>query len=137
MEVNFYFIFSAGQWVDFFIPGVEQVGGFSMCSSPKLLRTEGQLDLAIKYSQWPPAYWIHTKAKVGDRVGLRFGKYIFLEPYSLMQSQPFCCRWRIPFSKSNDIRVYGQSRESSGGPDFDRRRSWDQSALFDSQISRR
>ena len=26
--------FLAGQWVDFFIPGVEQVGGYSMCSAP-------------------------------------------------------------------------------------------------------
>ncbi|KTF99818.1 hypothetical protein cypCar_00004507 [Cyprinus carpio] len=35
------FSFRAGQWVDFFIPGVDTVGGFSICSSPGLLQREG------------------------------------------------------------------------------------------------
>lgn len=43
-----------------FIPGLETVGGFSMCSSPQDLATKGTLTLAIKYSTHPPAHWIHT-----------------------------------------------------------------------------
>lgn len=47
--------------VDVFIPGVEKVGGFSMCSSPGLLQREGVIELAVKYSTHPPAHWVHTK----------------------------------------------------------------------------
>ena len=47
--------------VDMMIPGVETVGGFSMCSSPQLLQQSGVLDLAVKYSSHPPAHWVHTQ----------------------------------------------------------------------------
>ena len=47
--------------VDFFIPGVSVVGGFSICSSPGLLEREGILELAVKHSVHPPAHWIHTE----------------------------------------------------------------------------
>lgn len=47
--------------VDFFIPGVPKVGGFSICSSPGLLEKEGVLELAVKYNLHPPAHWIHTQ----------------------------------------------------------------------------
>ena len=67
--------FLAGQWVDFFIPGVEQVGGYSMCSAPSDLRGEGgRLDLAVKASTWAPAAWMHNRAKIGDEVQMRVGK---------------------------------------------------------------
>lgn len=46
--------------VDFFIPDVEKVGGFSMCSSPGLLQREGVVELAVKYAKHPPAHWVHT-----------------------------------------------------------------------------
>ena len=65
--------FKAGQWVDFFIPGVNHVGGFSMCSEPAKLEKLGQMDLAIKFSTWPPANWLHTKAEVGSKVAFRIG----------------------------------------------------------------
>jgi len=65
--------FQAGQWLDFFIAGEEKVGGFSMCSSPSDLTSGGTVDLAIKYSTWAPAFWVHTKCKVGDEVTFRFG----------------------------------------------------------------
>ncbi|XP_015472900.1 oxidoreductase NAD-binding domain-containing protein 1 isoform X5 [Parus major] len=55
------FTFKAGQWVDFFIPGVSVVGGFSICSSPGLLEREGILELAVKHTVHPPAHWIHTE----------------------------------------------------------------------------
>ncbi|XP_034016866.1 oxidoreductase NAD-binding domain-containing protein 1-like isoform X2 [Thalassophryne amazonica] len=74
------FSFKAGQWVDFFIPGVEKVGGFSMCSSPGLLQREGIIELAVKYSTYPPAHWIHTTCTVGSHVAMRVGGDFFFDP---------------------------------------------------------
>ncbi|XP_034561299.1 oxidoreductase NAD-binding domain-containing protein 1 isoform X2 [Notolabrus celidotus] len=74
------FSFKAGQWVDFFIPGVETVGGFSMCSSPGLLQREGIVELAVKYAKHPPAHWVHTTCKVGSRVAMRVGGDFFFNP---------------------------------------------------------
>ncbi|XP_034748209.1 oxidoreductase NAD-binding domain-containing protein 1 [Etheostoma cragini] len=74
------FSFKAGQWVDFFIPGVEKVGGFSMCSSPGLLQREGVIELAVKYTKHPPAHWIHTMCTVGSRVAMRVGGDFFFNP---------------------------------------------------------
>ena len=65
--------FKAGQWLDFFIPGEPQVGGFSMTSAPHELRTLATIDLAVKVSSWPPARWIHSECKEGDTVAFRFG----------------------------------------------------------------
>ncbi|NXJ14129.1 OXND1 protein, partial [Odontophorus gujanensis] len=67
------FTFKAGQWVDFFIPGISVIGGFSMCSSPGLLEREGVLELAVKYTDHPPARWIHTECTLGSEVALRVG----------------------------------------------------------------
>ena len=67
--------FLAGQWVDFFIPGVDQIGGYSMCSAPSdLAGAESRLDLAVKASTWAPAAWMHNRAKVGDVVQMRVGE---------------------------------------------------------------
>lgn len=55
------FSFKAGQWIDFFIPGVSVVGGFSICSSPRLLEQERVIELAVKYTNHPPAVWIHNQ----------------------------------------------------------------------------
>ncbi|KAM3596462.1 uncharacterized protein V6R79_014865 [Siganus canaliculatus] len=74
------FSFKAGQWVDFFIPGVEKVGGFSMCSSPALLQREGVVELAVKYSKHPPAHWVHTTCTVGSQVAMRVGGDFFFDP---------------------------------------------------------
>ncbi|XP_010293458.1 PREDICTED: oxidoreductase NAD-binding domain-containing protein 1 isoform X2 [Phaethon lepturus] len=67
------FTFKAGQWVDFFIPGVSVVGGFSICSSPSLLEREGVLELAVKHTVHPPAYWVHTECTLDSEVALRVG----------------------------------------------------------------
>ncbi|XP_065522082.1 oxidoreductase NAD-binding domain-containing protein 1 isoform X3 [Lathamus discolor] len=67
------FTFKAGQWVDFFIPGLSVVGGFSMCSSPGLLKREGILELAVKHTDHPPAQWIHTECTLDSEVALRVG----------------------------------------------------------------
>ncbi|XP_053719921.1 oxidoreductase NAD-binding domain-containing protein 1 [Synchiropus splendidus] len=74
------FNFKAGQWVDFFIPGVEKVGGFSMCSSPGLLQREGVIELAVKYAKHPPAHWVHTRCAVGSDVAMRVGGEFFFDP---------------------------------------------------------
>ncbi|KAK6324113.1 hypothetical protein J4Q44_G00064520 [Coregonus suidteri] len=77
------FTFRAGQWslwVDFFIPGMEKVGGFSVCSSPGLLQREGVIELAVKYTQHPPAHWIHTRCTVDSHVAMRVGGNFFFDP---------------------------------------------------------
>ncbi|KFP78710.1 Oxidoreductase NAD-binding domain-containing protein 1, partial [Acanthisitta chloris] len=74
------FTFKAGQWVDFFIPGVSIVGGFSICSSPGLLEREGILELAVKHNVHPPAHWIHTKCTLDSEVALRVGGDFFFDP---------------------------------------------------------
>ncbi|XP_062867796.1 oxidoreductase NAD-binding domain-containing protein 1 [Trichomycterus rosablanca] len=74
------FSFRAGQWVDFIIPGMEKVGGFSVCSSPGLLHRERCIDLAVKYTQHPPAHWIHTKCTVGSEVEVRVGGEFYFDP---------------------------------------------------------
>ena len=49
------------------------VGGFSMWGPPSTLENDSMLDLAVKYSNWPPANWLHTQAKEGDIVSVRIG----------------------------------------------------------------
>jgi len=66
--------FKAGQWVDFFAPGVSTIGGFSMSSAPYQLEEEGTLDLAIKVSNHPPAKWVHSDmCKEGATAHVRVG----------------------------------------------------------------
>ncbi|XP_001380131.1 oxidoreductase NAD-binding domain-containing protein 1 [Monodelphis domestica] len=74
------FAFKAGQWVDFFIPGVPVVGGFSICSSPRLLEQESALELAVKYTNHPPSTWVHTKCALDSEVALRVGGEFFFDP---------------------------------------------------------
>ncbi|CAH1789140.1 unnamed protein product [Owenia fusiformis] len=74
--------FKAGQWVDFFIPGLEKVGGYSMCSSPTKLIKDGTLDLAVKYSEHPPAKWVHTQCKMDTKVAVRVGGDFHFDPLS-------------------------------------------------------
>ena len=70
--------FKPGQWVDFFIPGTDMIGGYSMCSDPR----SPLLELAIKYSTHPPAHWVHKFCKAGDDVQVRVGGDVHLEPGS-------------------------------------------------------
>jgi len=64
------FRFRCGQWVDFYVPGMDDVGGFSLCSTPAQLP---RLQLAVRRSRREPAAWVHGSAKVGDTVGVRVG----------------------------------------------------------------
>ncbi|GAB1298698.1 Oxidoreductase NAD-binding domain-containing protein 1 [Apodemus speciosus] len=74
------FSFKAGQWVDFFIPGVSVVGGFSICSSPQQLERERIIELAVKYTDHPPAVWVHSKCTLDSEVALRVGGEFFFDP---------------------------------------------------------
>jgi len=74
------FSFKAGQWVDVFIPNENQVGGFSMCSAPSVMKSDSKLQLAIKYSSWPPSNWVHKRGKVGDKLAIRAGGDFFYDP---------------------------------------------------------
>ncbi|XP_031441950.1 oxidoreductase NAD-binding domain-containing protein 1 [Clupea harengus] len=74
------FSFRAGQWVDFFIPGMEKVGGFSMCSAPGLLQREGVIELAVKNAQHPPAHWVHTTCALDSQVAVRVGGDFYFDP---------------------------------------------------------
>jgi len=76
--------FQPGQWLDFFIPGEEKVGGFSMCSSPSDLSSKGTVELAVKFSTWAPAHWVHTKCEVGSDVTFRFGGDFFYPSSGLL-----------------------------------------------------
>ncbi|XP_054993169.1 oxidoreductase NAD-binding domain-containing protein 1 isoform X2 [Sorex araneus] len=67
-------------WVDFFIPGVSVVGGFSICSSPKLLEQERMIELAVKYANHPPSLWIHNQCKLDSEVALRVGGEFCFDP---------------------------------------------------------
>ena len=62
-------------WVFFIliVPISDMVGGFSMWGPPSTLENDSMLDLAVKYSNWPPANWLHTQAKEGDIVSVRIG----------------------------------------------------------------
>ncbi|XP_073078946.1 oxidoreductase NAD-binding domain-containing protein 1 isoform X2 [Manis javanica] len=74
------FSFKAGQWVDFFIPGVSVVGGFSVCSSPRLLEQDRMIELAVKYTNYPPALWIHNQCTLDSEVAVRVGGDFFFDP---------------------------------------------------------
>jgi NAD(P)H-flavin reductase len=63
------FSFKAGQWVDFWVPGLKQVGGFSIVSTPAQLAGDGTFDLGVKATKHPVAEWICTKAAAGAPVG--------------------------------------------------------------------
>ena len=52
--------------VDTFIPGLDVISGFSICSSPKHFTDTGEIELAIQLSDYPPAYWVHSKVGTGS-----------------------------------------------------------------------
>lgn len=67
------FNFLPGQWVDFHIKNIPTIGGFSICSTPQQYKLNSTLQLAIKYSTHPPAYYIHNSLSVNETVKLRVG----------------------------------------------------------------
>jgi ferredoxin-NADP reductase len=59
--------------LDVFIPNVSIVGGFSLTSTPQTYKKTNTFELAIKYSNHPPAKWFHEQANIGDEVNVRVG----------------------------------------------------------------
>lgn len=74
------FTFKAGQWVDFLVPNMKEVAGYSISSTPKKLSDVNEIDLAVKFSDFPPTKWIHEECKVGSKVGLVVGGDFFYAP---------------------------------------------------------
>ena len=73
------FSFTPGQWVDYYIPECDSVGGFSIISSPDDL--PGHLELAVKFSaNSTAAEYIHQRQQVGDLVFLRPGGNVHWDP---------------------------------------------------------
>lgn len=71
--------FAAGQWVDFVLPGLDAVGGYSMTSTPLQMAQAGTLDLAVRRGRGQVTRAIHDQLAVGDRVALRVGGTCFLD----------------------------------------------------------
>lgn len=69
------FTFIPGMWVDFYIPAIDDVGGYTIISLPEELP---KLQLAVKVTRHPPAAWIGAEAKAGDKVALRAGGHFHL-----------------------------------------------------------
>ena len=64
--------FQAGQWIDCAIPGVREVGGYSLVSDPALAATH--VDIAVKRARHPPAAWLHSPAATpGSLLAVRVG----------------------------------------------------------------
>lgn len=79
------FTFRAGQWVDFYIQGLQRCGGYSMVSGPETLP---QLTLAVKESALSePAQWVHREARPMDHVAMRVGGSFFFEVRCLVLGQ--------------------------------------------------
>ncbi|PRW59202.1 oxidoreductase NAD-binding domain-containing 1 [Chlorella sorokiniana] len=72
--------FLPGQWVDFAVPGIAAVGGYSFTSTPRQLERCGTFDLAIRRSAHPVATWLHDKARAGDEVAVRIGGSFTYQP---------------------------------------------------------
>lgn len=65
------FGFHSGQWVDFCVPGIERVGGFSISSTPAELP---RMELLVRQSIAQPAAWVHSGAcRPGSAVVVRAG----------------------------------------------------------------
>lgn len=66
------------------------VGGFSICSSPQRLERERIIELAVKYTNHPPAVWVHNK------VSNHF-KHNFLVCVSIVPACLFVHHMRVSF----------------------------------------
>jgi ferredoxin-NADP reductase len=100
--------FAPGQWVDFVVPGLRWVGGFSLVSDPADLPV---LSLAVRLGLRSPtagaqaqssskqqlkkiplpSTWVHDESKVGSNVEVRVGGTCILQPqHSLGRPVVFC-----------------------------------------------
>ena len=66
--------------VDVHIPSVETVGGYSITSTPHLLRERGVFTLAIQHSSHPPTLWMTSQCREGDTLSVRVGGDFVYDP---------------------------------------------------------
>lgn len=50
--------------VDFYVPGISEVTGYSMTSPPNEAKENGILELSVKYGSFPPTHWVHTQVNI-------------------------------------------------------------------------
>lgn len=75
------FTFKSGQWVDLFVPNLEQVGGFSLVSTPYQLR-QNKFELAIKNTAKSSIVThLFNKSKIGDTLFARVGGNFFYKDH--------------------------------------------------------
>jgi ferredoxin-NADP reductase len=56
------------------------IGGFSIASSPSECVKTDELMMSIKYSQHPPAHYMHHTASVGNVLPVRVGGDVYYDP---------------------------------------------------------
>jgi hypothetical protein len=84
--------FRPGQWVDFYAPGLSQVGGYSICSPPRQLHEQLTFDLAVKLSSYPPAVWLHQQACAQPAsMQTTHPKYASQGRHSSIEHESVCC----------------------------------------------
>ncbi|XP_029640270.1 oxidoreductase NAD-binding domain-containing protein 1 isoform X1 [Octopus sinensis] len=115
--------FKAGQWLDLMIPNISRIGGYSMVSSPVSFEKDGILQLAVKFSDHAPTYWVHKQCAVGNTVSISFGGEVFYDPKPEDSSQdllligggigvnPLCSI----MNRVADFNLAKQSTENSSG----------------------
>ncbi|KIW02583.1 uncharacterized protein PV09_06033 [Verruconis gallopava] len=77
--------FSAGQWLDVFVPGLSKAGGFTLTSTPRqALPPTPFLELAVQKSpENPPAAWLWQKTSsiLGSELKVRVGGSFTWPPF--------------------------------------------------------
>ncbi|ESN93617.1 hypothetical protein HELRODRAFT_88429, partial [Helobdella robusta] len=81
------FSFQPGQWlVDFFISGLDKIAGYSICTSPEYFIETNLIELAVKYSIYPPTLWVHEECKIGSQVDIAVGGQFFFNSSVYLRS---------------------------------------------------
>lgn len=52
--------------MDFLVPNMKEVAGYSISSTPKRLSDINEIDLAVKFSDFPPTKWVHEEVGTLD-----------------------------------------------------------------------
>lgn len=127
------FAFRPGQWVDFYAPGVDKPGGYSIASSPGQLARDGTFDVACKQSRTQgTSHWIHDGAKPGDEVRVRVGGEFFMStedgdaPLLMVAGgigiSPLCAMLETLLERERSSRPAGGARGEDGSDANGRRK---------------
>ncbi len=127
------FAFRPGQWVDFYAPGVDKPGGYSIASSPRQLARDGTFDVACKQSRTQgTSHWIHDGAKPGDEVRVRVGGEFFMStedgdaPLLMVAGgigiSPLCAMLETLLERERSSRPAGGARGEDGSDANGRRK---------------